>query len=122
MAVSVVTAEIAASRVAAMNVGSRSSSGWSSQVSTAPRALACRTVAASDSETRKPAGRDDPLPASSSLARTNPAQLAVLARDCAKAAGVERQGVSVRLGDYGDSFSLARALKGAASAPAACPR
>jgi NAD(P)H dehydrogenase (quinone) len=46
------------------------------------------------------------------LARTDAAQLAVLVRDPAKAAGLERQGVSVRLGEYGDSDSLAHALKG----------
>jgi NAD(P)H dehydrogenase (quinone) len=47
------------------------------------------------------------------LARTDAAQIAVLVRDPAKAAGLERQGVSVRAGDYADPGSLAQAMKGA---------
>jgi NAD(P)H dehydrogenase (quinone) len=46
------------------------------------------------------------------LARTDASQVAVLVRDRGKAAGLEQQGVSVRLGDYGDAGSLARAMKG----------
>lgn len=47
------------------------------------------------------------------LARTDASNIAVLARDPGKAAGLEQQGVSVRLGEYGDTSSLARAMKGA---------
>jgi NAD(P)H dehydrogenase (quinone) len=46
------------------------------------------------------------------LARTGASRIAVLARDPAKAAGLERRGVSVRAGEYGDTGSLARAMKG----------
>jgi NAD(P)H dehydrogenase (quinone) len=42
------------------------------------------------------------------LARTDASRIAVLVRDRGKAAGLERQGVSVRLGDYGDAGSPAR--------------
>ncbi len=47
------------------------------------------------------------------LARTDASQVAVLARDPGKAAGLEQQGVSVRPGEYGDTGSLARAMAGA---------
>jgi NAD(P)H dehydrogenase (quinone) len=46
------------------------------------------------------------------LARTDASEIAVLARDPGKAADFERRGVSVRLGEYGDSGSLARAMDG----------
>jgi NAD(P)H dehydrogenase (quinone) len=46
------------------------------------------------------------------LARTDASNIAVLARDHDKASGLEQQGVSVRLGEYGDTDSLARAMKG----------
>ncbi|MBV9794123.1 MAG: SDR family oxidoreductase [Actinobacteria bacterium] len=46
------------------------------------------------------------------LARTSAAQIAVLARDPGRAAGLEQQGVSVRPGEYADPGSLARAMKG----------
>jgi NAD(P)H dehydrogenase (quinone) len=46
------------------------------------------------------------------LARVDASQVAVLARDPGKAAALQRQGVSVRVGDYGDSDSLARAMDG----------
>lgn len=47
------------------------------------------------------------------LARTDASNIAVLARDPGKAADLEKQGVSVRAGDYDDAGSLARALEGA---------
>ena len=43
------------------------------------------------------------------LARTDASEIAVLVRDPDKAAALERQGVSVRVGEYGDAGSLARA-------------
>jgi hypothetical protein len=43
------------------------------------------------------------------LARTDASEIAVLARDPGKAADLEKQGVSVRAGDYDDTGSLARA-------------
>lgn len=46
------------------------------------------------------------------LARTDAANLAVLVRDPGKAAGLERQGVSIRVGDYADIDSLAGAMEG----------
>jgi NAD(P)H dehydrogenase (quinone) len=46
------------------------------------------------------------------LACTDSAEIAVLVRDPGKAADLQRQGVSVRVGDYGDAYSLARAMKG----------
>jgi NAD(P)H dehydrogenase (quinone) len=46
------------------------------------------------------------------LARTDASQIAVLVRDPGKAVGLDRQGVTVRLGDYGDTDSLARAMQG----------
>lgn len=46
------------------------------------------------------------------LARADASRIAVLARDPAKAVGLERQGVSVRAGDYGDADSLTHAMKG----------
>lgn len=46
------------------------------------------------------------------LVRTSASNVAVLVRDRAKAAGLERQGVSVRVGEYGDPDSLARAMEG----------
>jgi NAD(P)H dehydrogenase (quinone) len=46
------------------------------------------------------------------LARTNASDIAALVRDPDKAAGLKQQGVSVRLGDYGDTGSLARAMEG----------
>jgi len=46
------------------------------------------------------------------LARTDPANIAVLVRDPGKAADLARRGVSVRLGEYGDPGSLARAMEG----------
>jgi NAD(P)H dehydrogenase (quinone) len=48
------------------------------------------------------------------LERIDPTAIAVLARDPAKAAGLSDSGVSVRIGDYGDVDSLARAIEGAA--------
>jgi NAD(P)H dehydrogenase (quinone) len=47
------------------------------------------------------------------LTRTDGPEIAVLVRDPGKAAALERQGVSVRVGEYGDPGSLARAMKGA---------
>jgi NAD(P)H dehydrogenase (quinone) len=47
------------------------------------------------------------------LTRTDPSNIAVLARDPGKAADLEKRGVSVRAGDYDDTGSLARALEGA---------
>lgn len=47
------------------------------------------------------------------LARTDAPEIAVLVRDPGKAADLERQGVSARLGEYGDAGSLARAMEGA---------
>lgn len=47
------------------------------------------------------------------LARTDASEIAVLVRDPGKAAALERQGVQVRVGEYGDPGSLARAMKGA---------
>jgi NAD(P)H dehydrogenase (quinone) len=46
------------------------------------------------------------------LQTTNPAQLAVLARDPAKAADLQAQGVAVRQGDYSDYESLTAAFEG----------
>lgn len=46
------------------------------------------------------------------LNRTDASNIAVLARDRAKARDLEQQGVSIRLGDYDDTESLARATKG----------
>jgi NAD(P)H dehydrogenase (quinone) len=46
------------------------------------------------------------------LARTDASNVAVLARDPSQAAGLEQQGVSVRPGEYGDTGSLGRAMKG----------
>jgi NAD(P)H dehydrogenase (quinone) len=46
------------------------------------------------------------------LTRTEASNIAVLVRDPGKAAELGRQGVSVRVGDYGDPASLARALAG----------
>ncbi|HVT69406.1 MAG TPA: NAD(P)H-binding protein, partial [Trebonia sp.] len=46
------------------------------------------------------------------LARTSASDIAVLVRDAGKVADLERRGVSVRVGDYGDTGSLARAMKG----------
>jgi NAD(P)H dehydrogenase (quinone) len=46
------------------------------------------------------------------LARTDASEIAVLARDPSKAADLEQRGVSVRLGEYGDTNSLARAMEG----------
>jgi NAD(P)H dehydrogenase (quinone) len=46
-------------------------------------------------------------------ARTDASEIAVLVRDPGKAADLERRGVSVRVGEYGDTGSLARAMKGA---------
>ena len=46
------------------------------------------------------------------LARTGASDIAVLARDPGKAAGLAEQGVSVRAGDYDDTGSLARAMDG----------
>jgi NAD(P)H dehydrogenase (quinone) len=47
------------------------------------------------------------------LTRTDASNIAVLVRDPGKAAALERQGVSARVGEYGDPGSLARAMKGA---------
>lgn len=47
------------------------------------------------------------------LARTDASEIAVLVRDPGKAADLERQGVSIRVGEYGDPASLAQAMKGA---------
>jgi NAD(P)H dehydrogenase (quinone) len=46
------------------------------------------------------------------LARTDASNVAVLVRDPDKAADLAKQGVSVRLGEYGDTGSLARAMEG----------
>jgi len=46
------------------------------------------------------------------LTRTDASNIAVLARDPGKAADLDKQGVSVRVGEYGDTGSLARATKG----------
>jgi NAD(P)H dehydrogenase (quinone) len=46
------------------------------------------------------------------LARTEASNVAVLVRDPGKAADLAQQGVSVRRGDYGDTDSLARAMRG----------
>jgi NAD(P)H dehydrogenase (quinone) len=46
------------------------------------------------------------------LTRTDASNIAALVRDPDKAADLEQQGVSVRLGEYGDTDSLARAMKG----------
>jgi NAD(P)H dehydrogenase (quinone) len=47
------------------------------------------------------------------LTRTDASEIAVLVRDPDKAAGLERRGVSARIGEYGDAGSLARAMEGA---------
>jgi NAD(P)H dehydrogenase (quinone) len=47
------------------------------------------------------------------LERVDPTEVAVLARDPAKAAGLRDRGVSVRIGEYGDVDALARAIEGA---------
>jgi NAD(P)H dehydrogenase (quinone) len=47
------------------------------------------------------------------LTRTDASNITVLARDPDKAADLKQQGVSVRLGEYGDTGSLARAMEGA---------
>ena len=44
--------------------------------------------------------------------QTAPTQLAALVRDASKAADLQAQGISVRVGDYGDPASLARAMAG----------
>jgi NAD(P)H dehydrogenase (quinone) len=46
------------------------------------------------------------------LARTDGSNIAVLARDPERAAGLAQRGVSVRVGQYGDTDSLARAVEG----------
>lgn len=46
------------------------------------------------------------------LARTEAAGVAVLVRDPGKAAGLAQRDISVRVGDYGDPGSLARAMDG----------
>lgn len=44
--------------------------------------------------------------------RVDPTEIAVLARDPAKTAGLRDLGLSVRIGDYGDADSLASAIDG----------
>jgi NAD(P)H dehydrogenase (quinone) len=46
------------------------------------------------------------------LERVDPTEVAVLARDPSKAADLRDRGVSVRIGEYGDLNSLARAIDG----------
>jgi NAD(P)H dehydrogenase (quinone) len=46
------------------------------------------------------------------LERTDPSDIAVLVRDPAKAAGLQEKGISVRVGDYGDTGSLVHAMGG----------
>ena len=44
--------------------------------------------------------------------KTAPSELAALVRDASKAADLQAQGISIRVGDYGDPASLARAMQG----------
>ena len=44
--------------------------------------------------------------------KTEPGQLAALVRDAEKAADLQAQGISIRVGDYGDPASLDRAMQG----------